>query len=198
MNETYGVIILAGGKSMRMNFPKIYLDAGGETFLQKITTEYFHSGIRNSCLVINEEYCGGVWKKNLDAVEPMLSEVEKTSGRLSRFHSVKLGVRNMTTYDFVFLQNADNPFVDRKIIEGLIRFRNPYGYSQVMCNGESGHPVLLSQKIVQHLNRMEDRDYNLREVLKEFPRSEVEVNDAGVLANINTIEDYEKYFFHHS
>jgi CTP:molybdopterin cytidylyltransferase MocA len=102
----------------------------------------------------------------------------------------------MTTYDFVFLQNADNPFIEKNIIDGLMRYRNPYGYAQAMFNGESGHPVLLSQKVVQHIHRMDDSDFNLRDVLKEFPRSEVEVYNKGVLANINTMEDYEKYFLH--
>ena len=61
MKERYGVVILAGGKSERMDFPKIYLDIKGKTFLSKIAQEYSDAEIDNICLVINKDYCEGIW-----------------------------------------------------------------------------------------------------------------------------------------
>jgi CTP:molybdopterin cytidylyltransferase MocA len=196
MNETYGVIILAGGKSERMHFPKVFLEINGKTFLQKIAGTYYDAGLRNICVVINKEYCEGEWKKKFDSVKPLVSIVEKTDSELGRFHSLKLGAKNLFNHDFVFIQNADNPFVDKEIIERLMIYRNSYGYTQVTYNGFMGHPILISKKIITQINSMDDEDYNLRDVLKEFSGSEVEVNNKGVLANINTKEDYEKYFLH--
>ncbi|HLG33639.1 MAG TPA: NTP transferase domain-containing protein [Bacteroidia bacterium] len=196
MNETYGVIILAGGKSSRMNFPKIYLEIKGKTFLRKIAATYCDAGLKNICMVINKDYCEGEWKEKFNSVKPLVSMVEKTESESGKFHSLKLGAKNLLNHDFVFIQNADNPFVNREIIEHLMTYRNSYGYSQVTYNGFMGHPILISKKIVAQINSMADKDYNLRDVLKEFPRSEVEVNNEGVLANINTKEDYEKYFLH--
>jgi CTP:molybdopterin cytidylyltransferase MocA len=41
---------------------------------------------------------------------------------------------------------------------------------------------------------MESDDFKLNEMLKTFNRAVIEVNDEGVLVNINTPVDYEKYF----
>lgn len=196
MNRTYGVIILAGGKSERMNFPKVYLDIEKKTFLQKIVETYCDAGVKNICVIINQEYCEGEWKKKFDSVKPFVSVVEKTDSKYGRFHSLKLGVKNFIDCDFVFIQNADNPFVDKESIENLQGNRNSDGYTQVTFNGKQGHPILISKKIVLQINNIESENYNLRNVLKEFSKIEVAVSNEGVLANINTKEEYGNYFLH--
>ena len=62
-------------------------------------------------------------------------------------------------------------------------------------NGKSGHPVMISKNISLRINEIKVTNYNLRNILKEFPKTEVEVNDEGILANINTKEDFEKYLY---
>ncbi|MBI4930774.1 MAG: NTP transferase domain-containing protein [Bacteroidetes bacterium] len=195
MEETYGVVILAGGKSERMNFPKVFLDFNGETFLQKITETYFNADIKNICVVINKEYSEGEWKKQIESVKPFVSEIVKTDSNFGRFHSLKLGINKMLSCDFVFIQNADNPFVDKEIIERLMKNRYSLGYTQLFYQARKGHPVLISKKIIRLISATQGSEHNLRDILAEFPKIDVEVNDKRVLANINMKEDYEKYIF---
>src|SRR3989304_3384927 len=119
MEESYGAIILAGGRSDRMNYQKIYLEVSGRSFLKKIAEEYNSFGVKNICVVINKEYCEGEWKGIFEAAKPYVSVVEKTGGEQGRFHSLRLGIKNVVNNDFVFVQNADNPFVNKQIIHRL-------------------------------------------------------------------------------
>jgi len=193
MKTNFGVIILAGGKSERMKFPKPFLMIDEKIFLKKIAEEYIQAGIKNSCLVINKEYCEGKWKKDFESIKPYVTVIEKTNPDSGRFHSIKLGIKNFPYADFVFIQNADNPFVDIDIINSLKKHRFSLGYTQLFHKGQKGHPVLISKKVIQKINVLKGDDYNLRNILEEFPSTEVEVNDKRILANLNTIEEYKKF-----
>lgn len=193
MRTTYGAIILAGGKSERMNFPKPYLRIDGKTFLNKIAEVYYNAGITDICLVINEEFCGVKWESDFEAIKPFVKIIEKTDSKFGRFHSIKLGVKKFLNKDFVFIQNADNPFIDKEIIEKLKNNRFSLGYTQPFHKGQKGHPVLISKKVSQKIDSILDDDYNLRTVLEEFPKTDVAMVDKGILANLNTREDYEKF-----
>lgn len=193
MRETFGSVILAGGKSERMGFPKIYLEAGGKTFVRKIAETYSRTEIK-ICLVINKEYAEGTWKSSFEDIKALVSVVEKTDSSYGRFHSLKLGIKNLLNCDFIFIQNADNPFVDDETIETLKQNKNSFGYTQLICNGKKAHPVLVSKKVAEKINDISNEDFNLRDVLKKFPKREAETNNQGSLANINTQVDYAKYF----
>ena len=112
MEATTGVLILAGGKSERMIFPKPYLLFEGETFLKKIVEEYHNAGIKSICVIINEEFCKGKFEKFIDEVESKTIIIKNPNPELGRFHSLKLGLANILNLDFCFIQNIDNPFVN--------------------------------------------------------------------------------------
>jgi len=106
-----------------------------------------------------------------------------------------LGIKNVVNNDFVFVQNADNPFVNKQIIHRLQTNRCSFGYTQLFHQGQKGHPILISKKIIQRINAIQGNEHNLRDILKEFPKTDVEVNDKRILVNINTKKDYEEYIF---
>ena len=93
MEAITGVLILAGGKSERMVFPKPYLLFEGKTFLKKIVEEYYNSGIKNICVVINEEFCKGEFEKYIDEIKSKVTIIKNPNSELERFHSVKLGIK---------------------------------------------------------------------------------------------------------
>ncbi len=194
MRSNYGAIILAGGKSERMNYPKPFLTDNGKNFLQKIVEEYYYSRVKDICLVINRNFCEGEWKKHFEQVVPYVKTIEKTDPEEGRFHSIKLGIKNLLYADFLFIQNADNPFVNNRIITSLKRHRLALGYTQLFHQGHKGHPILISKRIINTINNIHDNDYNLRTILEDFPKTDLETEDNRVLANINTQEDYQKYF----
>lgn len=195
MKEIYGAVILAGGESERMDFPKAFLGFSGRTFLDKISETYFNFGIKNICLVINKNFSEGKWQEEIGLVKPFIQTIIKTDPGFGRFHSLKLGINKLLSCDFVFIQNIDSPFVNKEIIQTLQKNRCSFGYTQPFHQGRKGHPVLISKKIIQLISAMQGSEHNLRDILKEFPKTDVEINDKRILANINTKEDYQEYDF---
>jgi molybdenum cofactor cytidylyltransferase len=190
---TYGALILAGGKSERMDFPKPYLIFQDKTFLQKIIETYKKAGVKNICLVINQNFCSGKWENDFEKIAPLITKIDKTDPDKGRFHSIKLGIKHFLNTDYVFIQNADNPFITNKIIKSLKRHRLAKGYTQLFCDGRKGHPILISKRIVNAINTEPDDEGNLRTILSGYPVTDLETENHKVLANINTTEDYEKF-----
>ncbi|MCG3165439.1 MAG: Molybdenum cofactor guanylyltransferase [Bacteroidia bacterium] len=193
MTPTYGALILAGGKSERMNYPKPYLIFENKTFLLKIIESYYKAGVKNICLVINQNFCSGKWKNDFEQIAPLVRKIEQTDPEKGRFHSIKLGIKNLLNTDYVFIQNADNPFITNRIIKSLKRHRLAQGYTQLFCEGHKGHPILISKRIVSTLNDTPGDEHNLRTILSTFPKTDLETEDARVLANLNTRDEYEKF-----
>lgn len=193
MQQNAGVMILAGGKSERMIFPKPYLLYNGKTFLENISEGYFLAGLKNICLVIREEYCQGKWNYSFQEVVPYISHIEKINSDKTRFYSIKTGIKHFTDVDFCFVHNVDNPFIDYLTIQLLWQNRNADGYTKAVYHHEGGHPLLISRKIIERINSLDEGDYNLKTFLKEYPCKETEVSNKDVLLNINTPEEYEKH-----
>jgi molybdenum cofactor cytidylyltransferase len=193
LEKNCAVIILCGGKSQRMNFPKPYLNIDGVTFIDKIIDTYFTQGIETICVVMNEEFCKDEWEYFLEKSKDKIMLIKNENPILGRFHSLKLGLKKVLDNDFCFIQNIDNPFVNNNLILNLWKNRNEDGFVSPLFNGNGGHPILISKKIIQQLDEMRDEDLNLKEVLKKFPKTVVEVDDETILMNINTPEQYQHF-----
>ena len=194
MESKYGVLILAGGKSERMLFPKAYLMWKGKTFLKRIVDAYEEAGIGNKILVLNKHFNTSEWAAYIDPVRNEVTLIENPHPEKGRFYSLKRGIKNMRNLDFCFVQNVDNNFVDPELIWNLLDQRNPNGFTSPVYNGRRGHPVLISKKIIQYIDQLEEDDVNLRDVLSCFPGQGFEAGNEKILININTPADYEKCF----
>lgn len=184
------VLILAGGKSERMHFPKPYLSFKGKTFLKTIVDEYYEAGIKNICLVINKDFYTEKWFKYLEDVKSRITLIENQYPEAGRFYSIKLGIKHLLNSDYCFIQNIDNPFITKKTIEDLLNNKNPNGYTSPNYLGKNGHPVLISKKIIEHINKIHDENHKLSDILSRFPQQTID-SDNDVLLNINTPEEFE-------
>ena len=190
LEKNCSVIILSGGKSERMNFPKPYLMIDGMTFLDKIIDTYFTLGVETICVVMNEEFCKDEWGLFLQKSKNKITLTKNENPMLGRFHSLKLGLKKILNDDFCFIQNIDNPFVNSQVILELWNNRREDGFVSPVYKNYGGHPILISKKIIQQLDELNDGDLNLKEVLRLYSKTTVEVNDETVLMNINTPEEY--------
>lgn len=193
MTPIYGALILAGGKSERMNYPKPYLKLDNKTFLLKIVEEYYYAHVKNICLVINQDLCSEQWENDFEQVLPMVSKIVKVNPEKGRYYSIKQGLIKLLKADFIFIQNADNPFINNRVIKSLKRHRLAQGYTQLFYEGHKGHPILISKRIVNTINDTPGDEHNLRTILSTFPKTDLETEDARVLANLNTRDEYEKF-----
>lgn len=188
-----GAIILAGGNSQRMGFPKpflLYLNR--QTFVKKIIGAY--QGVCDSIiLVLNKQYFFLI-KNNFAVLSPTCKVMYNSRPSLGRIHSIKLGLNHLKNADFCFIQNCDAPFVNKRILMQLLRSKNKKAYTKPVCEGKGGHPILIPKKIIQELLRLNSCDIPLKDILKKFPVVEVKTKSRKVLIDINTPEEYKQWF----
>lgn len=190
MKAQTGVVILAGGRSERMKYPKCYLQIRGQTFAEAIATAYADAGFPAVGLVIRREYTSGEWEQHFQTVMTRLAFAHILDTDAGRFYSVRSGLTTFADADFCFIHNVDNPVISTTTIQTLWQNRAMNGYTECRHKGRGGHPILLSRPVIHLIIEMKQTECNLRDVLRGFAKNTVNVDSADVLRNINTADDY--------
>lgn len=192
--KEFSVVILSAGKSSRMGKHKALLDYDSEyCFLQKIVSEYIAFGCLDVLVVVNTELKKQIEKTGLNLPGNSVL-VENKHPEWHRFYSLKEGVNCLNRSSAVFVHNVDNPFVNHKVLEQLLIKLDAADYIIPDFNGSGGHPFLISSKVVEDLKNSESDQMHLKEFLNQYTKQRVSVTDEKVLVNINTYEEYRKFF----
>lgn len=190
MKDQPAVIILAAGMSERMGKQKCNLNfSEEETFLEHIIHIYRRFVVSELVLVVNESV-------ELEAFQDdeKINIVLNDKIEYGRFYSVQLGLKELHNTS-VFIQNIDNPFVNAGLLMSLQNGIGLADFAVPVYERKGGHPVLLSSDVIEPIVNGFKCTSHLNEVLKSFNRQDVFVNDPYIGVNINTPEDYQKYFF---
>ncbi|MBN2893819.1 MAG: NTP transferase domain-containing protein [Bacteroidales bacterium] len=190
MKKNCSAIILAAGKSERMGSPKPFLlfdKYKNQTFIQKLFDTYHDFGCQQVVIVYNSENIEQGKK-----LTPNATIVENKTPELGRFLSIKLAVEQLIQNDFVFLQNADNPFTKTEILEQIWKEKDKEAYISPKFEGKGGHPILLPKTIITQIQTEMSKNLNLKQFLQPFAKQIVLCNDESILININTQEEYLK------
>ena len=190
----YSVVILAAGRSGRMGEPKFALRFNDEKiFLEEIVGQYLAFGCKEIVVVMN-----GDGKKLFDKLNLRLPGIAKIvinrHPEYERFYSLKTGLNSLANSNYIFIHNIDNPFVDKNVLKLLFNTINDADYCTPIFNNRGGHPVLLSNNVVKEILKEDDIEVNLRDFLKQYRGKRIEVLSDMILVNINTPEEYEKFF----
>ena len=186
-------IILAAGASRRMGEPKPLLEIEGTTFLERAVHLLRDAGCRYVIAVINN-------------TDDWIARIADTSGAAvvinddpasEQIDSIRLGIANLPDgYDAVAILPVDFPRVQQRTVSRLIEEynRNPSPVLNPSHNGEPGHPVIFARDVVAELLRP-DLPHGARTVIDEHQGEArtLDVNDAGVLIDIDTPADYQKH-----
>lgn len=186
-----GVVILAGGKSVRMGFPKPYLDVNGKTLLEHIHSVYaaFTDSIH---VVMNAEFCRGEWSQKYSDLATRMNIQLNPHPEYGRGFSLQLGLARMIDKSFCFVQNVDN-LAAPESVRTLIRKRDKFGYTVPVMNGKSGHPIIIGRPVMDNILAEQPGEFKLNEFLHDYPRTEVAVNDPGIFLNLNTQDEYRNF-----
>ena len=180
MIESFSLILLTAGKSERMGIQKANLLLNGKSFYDIIISAYKKSNITDQISVIN-------YKLKTNERNTINNSPEK-----GRLFSLQLGLKEMES-DWYFIQNIDNPFITTTLLNQFINCKKNKDIIQPIFKKQKGHPILISEKVKQRILNKKDYNLTLRDILSEFEKQQIEVNDESVLININTPEDYKKY-----
>lgn len=189
--EDVGVVILSGGKSTRMSYPKCFLGIK-ENLLLEMTHAVYASFTDSISVVLNAELSRGQWQVIFrDLSQRMNFRLNEFPDR-GRGFSIRLGLRTVALKEYCFMQNVDNP-VSRNTILSIVSEKYSEGYTVPVMNGRSGHPILLSRSVMDRILSLESDNFVLHDILRQYPRKEVQVNDPGIFTNLNTAEDVRQY-----
>ncbi len=184
-------LILAGGESRRLGTPKALLKVGAETFAKRIVSIMHSVGIQNLTLVAGPHY--EEIRKSADD----LAVVFNPQYELGQFSSLQTGLRHVPGgTEFVLVWPVDQPLVRKETISELLETARREGnpVTVPVYEGKKGHPVVYNSETITKILSMEP-SHTGKELFEYFDGriSLVEVNDPGVLIDIDTPEDYETY-----
>ncbi len=190
-------VILAAGMSRRMGTPKQLLRIGGRGLLEHVLENVRRSRVEEVVLVLGfaaEEIQRGL---SLAGVKTVLNPAyEAGMGTSLRTGLAALGER--TRAALVVL--ADQPFVQPATLDRLIvrhaRLQAESVFPQIVLplyKGFRGNPVLLDRSVFPELMSL-NGDVGCRAIFGSHLENivKVEVDDPGILLDIDSQEDFEK------
>jgi CTP:molybdopterin cytidylyltransferase MocA len=193
--KNISVIILAGGDSERLKLPKPFLLFSPRiTFIEKLISIYSGFGCRKIITVINSKYFDEEFFSNLQKFSNVLFVIN-SHPEFGKFYTLKLGISKLTNEKYCFIQNIDNPFTNISLLNRLYDAKAFDGYSAPVFKGKGGHPVLIGDRIIQGIKKQRSNDINLRTFLNKYQRIETPTKNKKITANINTLNNYKKYFY---
>ncbi|MBP9151771.1 MAG: NTP transferase domain-containing protein [Flavobacteriales bacterium] len=192
MLKNTGVLILAGGRSSRMDFPKPWLQYNERSsFLEHIIHIYQKVGVTTVATVINSDFCKNPWVAKIEAISKDCTVISNDQPDLGRLYSIQLGLAHFQS-DNIYIHNVDSPFVSEKLIADLAAVHHGSGVTIPVKEGRKGHPILISQDVKKTILERYAAFNSLRDLILEFEQKLVDTDDDGIFVNINTPEQYKQ------
>jgi CTP:molybdopterin cytidylyltransferase MocA len=190
------VVILAAGHSSRMGQNKALLKfTSSFSFLDQLISEYNHAGVKDIIVVC--QYPIPKTHPNINSYPHLnLKFTINNQNELGRGYSIYLGLKACKNNDWVFIQNIDNPFTSRLLIQRMLSSRISSHSLAPINNQKKGHPILIASSIVESIKQQDASTYYFKDIIAQFPQTLVPWDDNGILANINTFEEYENWIHH--
>lgn len=167
------VLILSGGRGKRFGTPKALAIFNGETFLDTILTK---------CLSLDLDIYV-VLNSQLDDVlgaERNFTTIIGDSAK-DMYDSILKGIDGVGDFTQLLIWPVDHPLVSLDSVEKLM---NSYMADKFLVPSYSmklGHPVIFPSSAVQYLQQCD----NLKELINKVGRVIIDVDDEGILYNIN-------------
>ena len=184
-------IVLAAGASRRMGRPKLELELGGKTLVERSVQNLLDASVDRVRLVVPPgsalAAAARLPTKSLDVIRNPKCDEGLSS-------SLRVGLRALPNATrIVLVALADKPLVKPETIRKLLDVFEK-GDAKVVYpvyRGEQGHPVLWDATLVDELSRVEgDRGAKAMLDAHRLEALAVAVDDAGVCFDIDTPEDY--------
>ncbi len=189
MNNVWA-IILAAGKSTRMQKQKLLLPFNGETIIEKVVKNAVHTVGKKVVVVLGSH--GNEIKKQISKEEPIFCINQNyDEGMLS---SVICGFRTLPEdADAAIIFLGDQPHIPASVPLQLIQKWNltQKGIVIPTFEGKRGHPVLIETKYKSQIEHL-DQEQGLRNLMEKFSSDicETACNAPEIIRDIDTPSDY--------
>ena len=191
-------IVLAAGKSSRMQESKILLDLDGRPLISHALASIKEAGIQKIFVVVGHEYPDAI------AFLTMIPEGDGIDILINHRYKAGMASSIVTAMEMVSLETpavllflADMPFISSKIIMQIVgAFQSSENKDKffVPCyQGIYGHPVLVPRKYFSNLKKLRG-DIGARKLLHENSENVMlmPVDSNSILMDMDTKEDWQK------
>ncbi|MFE4708672.1 NTP transferase domain-containing protein [Peribacillus simplex] len=187
-------IVLAAGYSSRANAFKMTLPMGqmGQMSVLEQTISKFE-GLCSRVIVVAgfqaeiiQEEIAKIISEN--AYSFQIKFVYNENFNQGMFHSIQKGCNEVNAPTF-FITPGDCPLVKKETVQLLAKHKGNVVIPSFDYKG--GHPIKLSSEVKQKILET-NPESNLRVVLGGYEKQYMNVDDAGVLMDVDTPEDYQK------
>jgi len=187
-------ILLAAGESRRMGSPKALLHYQGQTFIERICSAFLTAEVGELIVVLGAH--ADTLRPALPS-HPQLRSVVNSRYFLGQLSSLMTGIGALSPESEAAIVNlVDHPLVTTETIKALIAsFRKaPLPILLASYQGRRGHPVLFSSQVYGEILAA-PLDQGAKVVVRKDPTRvrEIQLDDPGILADIDTPEDYVHY-----
>jgi len=192
MNSRPAVIVLAAGKGSRFlaDEHKLAQSLGGSTVLGTTLRNAIASQLQ--VIVVTTAALAEVARRHVAARDVIVLPEVGTPGHpaLGMGHSISVGVGARPQASGWLILPADMPLVLPTTLQAVARqlAQHPVVYAQF--KGRRGHPVGFSAELYSELVALEG-DEGARRLVARYPALGLEVDDRGVLVDVDTLADLE-------
>jgi molybdenum cofactor cytidylyltransferase len=188
MNSVPTVIVLAAGQGQRFsgNGHKLAQVLGANTVLGATLEKVLASHL--PVLVVTTAALAGVASQHVAACDVLVLP-DSVAGR-GMGHSIAAGVAARANAHGWLLLPGDMPLVRPTSLHAVARALALNAAAYAQHRGRRGHPVGFGPELYTELTSLTG-DEGARRILARFPALAVDVADAGVLVDIDTVEDLQ-------
>ena len=196
VQPSLGVVILGAGASVRMGQPKLLLPWRDTTVIGGILSQWRELGVAQIAVVMRPN--DAELTAELDRLDfPAANRSENPQPERGMFSSIVCsanwnGWRTKISSWAIVL--GDQPHLRTETLRRLLEFhaQNPGKICQPMSGGRLAHPVILPTSAWKELKTT--RADTLKDFLKlvAAPRVQFQVDDPGLLLDMDTPEDYKR------
>lgn len=184
-------IILAAGSSRRMGTQKMLLPFGKKTIIETVVDHVLDSGLDHVLVVLGPDP-QKIREILADKAVKFCHNTQHEEGMLS---SVICGFKALPEEaGTALIYLGDQPNIPAKVTNLVLEAYNEelYGIVIPVYEYRRGHPLLVDMKYRREVEKL-DLEQGLRTLRHQFPEDvlEVEVDEPGILLDIDTPEDYD-------
>jgi molybdenum cofactor cytidylyltransferase len=188
-------VILAGGESRRMGFPKALLPYHERTFLEHLLAVTEHPRIGARVVVVGAAAAEIAGRVPLDP-GMLVENHEWRKGQLSSIRAALEALRSSET-EGILVALVDHPLITSALVDALLTAfdRSPGAIVLPIWHGRRGHPVIFPSGVYAELERTPD-DIGARAVVWAHAQDLVEVptEEEGVVLDIDDRATFERLF----
>ena len=184
-------LLLAAGKSKRFGAQKLLAELPNRYTVAAASFHKMKNSVDSAIVVVRPDDAELIRLFSQEKIQ-ICSCPENTLGM---GHSIACGVVHTKDASGWVIGLADMPFIKPETIESVARVVNSGADIAVpVYRGRRGHPVGFSKALYSELIMLKG-DVGARCILDKYPSKivEFEVDDPGIHADIDTLEDFEKY-----